>query len=80
MTYVVYSLNDFDTFETEVEALEEFNYRLYTFQSHFGYDEVIVVHTKNEKKIFLTLLKGGPIELCHYVHENVDTYKGSERK
>lgn len=66
MTYIVYSLGDFDTFENQVDALEEFNYRLYQFQSRFGYDEVIVIHTKNEKKIFLTLLEGGPIELCHF--------------
>ena len=66
MAYVVYSLNDFDTFETEVEALEEFNYRLYEFQSRFGYDDIIVVHTKSEKKIFLTPLKGELIELCHF--------------
>ena len=66
MAYVVYSLNDFDTFETEVEALEEFNYLLYMFQSRFGYDDIIVVHAKNEKKIFLTPLKEEPIELCHF--------------
>ncbi|WP_373786818.1 hypothetical protein [Jeotgalibaca porci] len=66
MAYVVYSLNDFDTFETEVEALEEFNYRLYTFQSRFGYDDVIVVHSKNENKIFLTPFNEEPIELCHF--------------
>lgn len=66
MTYIVYSLSDFDTFENEVDALEEFNYRLYQFQSRFGYDDIIVIHTKSEKKIFLTPLEGGPIELCHF--------------
>lgn len=66
MAYVVYSLNDFDIFETEVDALEKFNYRLYEFQSRFGYDDIIVVHTKNEKKVFLTPLKGRLIELCHF--------------
>lgn len=66
MKYIVYSLSDFDAFENEVDALEEFNYRLYEFQSRFGYDDIIVVHAKNEKKIFLTPLKGEPIELCHF--------------
>ncbi len=66
MTYVVYSLNDFDTFENKIDALEEFNYRLYEFQSRFGYDDIIVVHTKNEMKIFLTPLNEEPIELCHF--------------